>query len=97
MFEGGGARGRVGWWEGGGVFCGSVVDVVSAVKLPEAVSPVDGAIAPNWSVPWPKAFQALAPAVVVKVQVKSVEAPAARGGEERGEGEEGRPRGPPNH
>src|SRR5580765_8177711 len=28
--------------------------------------------------PWPKAFQALAPAVIVKVQVKSVEALAAR-------------------
>src|SRR5439155_200901 len=33
---------------------------------------------PNWSVPWPSAVQALGPAAATKVQVKVVEAPAAR-------------------
>ena len=33
---------------------------------------------PNWSVPMPSAVQAFAPAAIVNVQVKSVEAPGAR-------------------
>src|SRR5215468_11024534 len=44
------------------------VDVVRPVRLPDWCSPVAGAGVPNWSVPTPSAVQALAPAVIVKVQ-----------------------------
>src|SRR5512142_1960815 len=53
---------------------------VEVVMLPATCSPVDGTGVPNWSVPWPSAVQEyVVPGLVaVKVQVKSVEAPAAR-------------------
>src|SRR5207249_8153543 len=62
-----------------------LVDVVRPVVEPAACSPADGAGLPNWSMPWPSAVQALGPAAATKVQVKVVEAPAARveGSEER--------------
>src|SRR5262245_49815160 len=56
----------------------SDVDVVRPVTLPSACSPVDGTGLPCESVPWPSADQALAPALAVKVQVKSCDAPTAR-------------------
>src|SRR5207249_8947257 len=61
------------------------VSVLRPVDELEACPPAVGGGLPNWSVPWPSAVQALGPAAATKVQVKVVEAPAARveGSEER--------------
>src|SRR4051794_4395962 len=59
------------------LFSVSNVDEVGPATLPAACSPVAGTAAFSESSPCPSADQALAPAVAVNVQVKSVDAPTA--------------------